>query len=179
MVLYHYTGMEEVCFGYDEFDMAGSARKPGPMAIKHRVNLETQLGKFLQGKEGKEGRSLRDKTGEENVKLQLQYNTAMMLQVRNTSDNSFSPTAFASQHAAMSLPDEVSVCTLISKSNGIDQVVVQNTDTGQVCKRGVQCLFGIQIPGHIGCFCFNCCRNILADATWSSRRKRMHYSGNE
>jgi hypothetical protein len=117
MVLYHYTGMEEVCFGYDEFDMAVSARRPGPLAVKCRVNPEAQLGDFLKGKEGTYGNLLRNEADEGNVKSQLHYNTAVMLQVRNSSDNTFSPAALASQQAAMSLPDEVSMRTLVSKSN--------------------------------------------------------------
>ena len=106
MVLYKYTGMEEVCFGYDEFDMAVSVRRPGPLAVKYGINPEAQLGEFLKGKQGEYG-TLRSDGNEEYVKSQLHYNTAVMLQIRNSSENTFSPAALASQQAAMSLPEEV------------------------------------------------------------------------
>ncbi|KAI7968918.1 hypothetical protein EIK77_007613 [Talaromyces pinophilus] len=107
MVLHHYTGMEEVCFGYDEFDMAVSARRPGPLAVRYRVDPEVQLGDMLKGKDGKYGKALRNEADGGNVKSQLHYNTAVMLQIRNSADNTFSPAALAAQQAAMSLPEEV------------------------------------------------------------------------
>lgn len=110
MVLYHYTGMEEVCFGYDEFDMAVSARRPGPLAVRFRVDSEAQLGDSLKGKEGKYGgNSVRNETDEGNVKSRLHYNTAVMLQIRNSSDKTTSPAALASQQVAMSLPEDVRI----------------------------------------------------------------------
>lgn len=115
MVLHHYTGMEEVCFGYDEFDMAVSACRPGPLAVRYRVDPEAQVGEWLKGKEGKYGKASRNEADEGNVKSQLHYNTAVMLQIRNSADNTFSPAALASQQAAMSLPDEVSMRTLSSE----------------------------------------------------------------
>lgn len=115
MVLHRYTGMEEVCFGYDEFDMAVSARRPGPLAVRYRVDPEAQVGDFLKGEEGKYGKALRNETDGGNVKSQLQYNTAVILQIRNSVDNTFSPVALASQQAAMSLPDEVSTRTFSSE----------------------------------------------------------------
>lgn len=118
MVLYHYTGMEEVCFGYDEFDMAVSARRPGPLAVKYRINPEAQLNGSFEGTEGKEGRygkGLRKEEDEGNVKSQLHYNTAVMLQIRKSSDNTLSPAALASQQAAMSLPNEVRMRTLLGE----------------------------------------------------------------
>lgn len=120
MTLYHYTGMEEVCFGYDEFDMAVSARRPGPLAVRYHINPEAQLRNFLTGKEGKGGkygRALRNEADEGNVKSQLHYNTAVMLQIRNSSDNTLSPAVLASQQAAMSLPNEVRIHKLFSGWN--------------------------------------------------------------
>lgn len=113
MVLYHYTGMEEVCFGYDEFDMAVSARRPGPLAVRYRIFPEAQFDESLKGKKGKYGKGLRKEEDVGNVKSQLHYNTAVMLQIRNSSDKTLSPAALASQHAAMSLPDEVRMRTFL------------------------------------------------------------------
>ncbi|QGA19993.1 hypothetical protein EYB26_007693 [Talaromyces marneffei] len=125
MVLYHYTGMEEVCFGYDEFDMAVSARRPGPSAVKFRVDPGAQLCGVLKGKEGKYGNSLRKQADEGNAKSQLHYNTAVMFQIRNSSDNAFSPTALASQQAAMSLPEKCKFRILAKYTNGAFSVFLE------------------------------------------------------
>lgn len=138
MVLYHYTGMEEVCFGYDEFDMAVSARRPGPSAVKFRVDPGAQLCGVLKGKEGKYGNSLRKQADEGNAKSQLHYNTAVMFQIRNSSDNAFSPTALASQQAAMSLPEKVRMRISLRFLQQIDYHPVQNSYFGQVYERRIQ-----------------------------------------
>ncbi|EED16046.1 nonribosomal peptide synthase, putative [Talaromyces stipitatus ATCC 10500] len=115
MVLHYYTGMEEVCFGYNEFDMAVSARRPGPSAVKVRVDTEAQLEGFPKGKEGKFRGALHIETDEA---MRLHYNTAVMLQIRNSSDSKPSPAPLASQQAAMSLPEECKVRVLAKYMNG-------------------------------------------------------------
>jgi hypothetical protein len=113
LVLHHYTDMPEVCFGYDELDMAVSTRKSGPSSITVRVGHDMRLNDFqdrLKGKEGKYGTPLRSDIHGGTSKSQLHFNTAVVLQTRSSSANATSPAALASQQAAMALPEEVISC---------------------------------------------------------------------
>lgn len=107
MVLHQYTGQEEVCFGYDEFDMAVSARKPGPAAVKIRVDPEAKMEEMMERRNGKYSSAGLTKLDLEKSKSQLHYNTAVMLQIRNSAENGVGSIVSSSQQAVMALPDEV------------------------------------------------------------------------
>lgn len=176
LVLHHYTGMPEVCFGYDELDMAISARpksetSSSSSAVTVRIDQNMLLSDFQdQLRKGKEG-----KYGGKGKSQLLHFNTAVMLQTRSSSsDNAPSP-------AAMSFPDEVILGAVLfcMLKRPLTIRLVQGARAGKIYERCFQHILGMAISRNLCFFCVHRIRDVLQHACKPSRQPDMHYSGIE
>lgn len=107
-ILHYYTGLDQVCFAYNEIDLAGSPSKSGSTVAKAQFHDGTFLQDVLEQFKGMEGKSRSpSKTHSENRSTHFHYNTTMMLHLRNPASKFSAPTVSATSPAAMALPKDV------------------------------------------------------------------------
>ncbi|KAH8701118.1 putative nonribosomal peptide synthase [Talaromyces proteolyticus] len=120
LVLYYYTGLTEVCFGYDEFDLAGSRQKPRSSVARTRINDNMSPREVLddfQGKDGKYGMN-GGINGQGRLKQsQFHYNTTVTLQVRSSATNAPRTAALGPSQAAMVFSEECKIRVLAKYVN--------------------------------------------------------------
>lgn len=124
LVLHYYTRSEDVCFGYDELDVGGSATSatepPGPSSwtsvarviIEDHMSLKEVIdqtkGKFFTAEEN----GLVGAAGNAHIANRSLYNTAVMLRVRRSPAKAPDAATFVQPQVAIALPEEV--CTLVT-----------------------------------------------------------------
>jgi hypothetical protein len=108
-ILHYYTGLDQICFAYDELDLAGSPSKTGPSVAKAQFHDGTSLQDVLEQFKGMEGKPrLPSETHSENRSTHFHYNTTVMLHLRSSASNFSRPSVSATSQAAMALPEGVS-----------------------------------------------------------------------
>jgi hypothetical protein len=104
-ILHYYTGLDQICFAYDELDLAGSPGKTGSSITKAQFQDGISLKDVLEQFKGMEGKfRFPSKTHSENRSTHFHYNTTVMLQLRSSASNLSRPTVSVTSPAAMALP---------------------------------------------------------------------------
>lgn len=107
-ILHYYTGLDQVCFAYDEIDLAGSPTTTGKSVAKVQFHNGASLQDVLEQFKGMEGKSrFPSKTHSENRSTHFHYNTTVMLHLRSSTSKFSRPTVSANSPAAMALPERV------------------------------------------------------------------------
>lgn len=113
-ILNYYTGLDQICFAYDELDLAGSPSNTGSSIAQAQFHDVTSLRDVLEQFKGMEGKlQSPSKTHSENRSTHFHYNTTVMLHLRSSTSNFSRPTVSATSTAAMALPEGVSFLTCV------------------------------------------------------------------
>jgi len=106
VILHYYTGMDQVCFAYDEIDLAGASSKTGSFLSKAQIHDGMILKDVVQQYTGEQSKfRFPSDTNPQNRSTNFHYNSSVMLHQRSSPSNS---AVSATSQAAMALPEWVS-----------------------------------------------------------------------